>query len=128
MPVYLAAAIVLHRKKDILNTECDLASMHGLLARIPLDNPPFEKLLVKARDLYDSCPPAEIEKDVEARMEKIKQAMLLQVSSAKARHLISRKVTKDHGGRSLVKRLIFVAAPVLISVMVYKYVQGQSFF
>lgn len=33
MPVYLASALVLHRKDDILSTECDLAMVHSLLSR-----------------------------------------------------------------------------------------------
>ncbi|XP_023322266.1 TBC1 domain family member 20 [Eurytemora carolleeae] len=43
MPIYLAAAIVLHREKEILATECEMSSIHGLLSQIPQDLP-FEIL------------------------------------------------------------------------------------
>ena len=60
MPVYLAAAIVLHRKNEILLAECELAPVHAVLSRIPPEIP-FEKLLLDAQELYQDYPPENIE-------------------------------------------------------------------
>ena len=73
MPIYLAATIVLHRSEDVRQVDCDLASVHGILARIPLDNPPFELLLKKATDLYAEFPPEKIESEVKDRMKRIQE-------------------------------------------------------
>ncbi|XP_074644198.1 TBC1 domain family member 20-like [Tubulanus polymorphus] len=59
MPIYLAAAIVLHREKEVLQTECDMAMIHCLLSKIPPDLP-VEYLVSKAGDLYVQFPPEEL--------------------------------------------------------------------
>ena len=75
MPVYLATAIVLHRRNEILmsGTEnCDMAYVHGLLSRIPVnDTLPFEKLLVSAKHLHEKYPPGSIEQEVKTRIKKV---------------------------------------------------------
>ncbi|XP_046386155.1 uncharacterized protein LOC124155961 [Ischnura elegans] len=65
-PLYIAAAIILHRKNDIFETECEMPALHGLLSKIP-DDLPFEKVLVKASDLYEAYPPESLKSDVEER-------------------------------------------------------------
>ncbi|KAI3358641.1 hypothetical protein L3Q82_015056, partial [Scortum barcoo] len=57
MPIYLAATIVLHREKEVKQTECDMAMVHHLLSRIPQDLP-YEHLISQAQDLFDQYPPS----------------------------------------------------------------------
>lgn len=57
MPIYLAAAIVLHREKEVKETECDMAMVHHLLSRIPQDLP-YEQLIGQSQDLFDQYPPS----------------------------------------------------------------------
>ncbi|CAN9504005.1 unnamed protein product [Ophioblennius macclurei] len=57
MPIYLAAAIVLHREKEVKQTECDMAMVHHLLSRIPEDLP-YELLIGQAQDLFEQYPPS----------------------------------------------------------------------
>uniref|UniRef100_A0AAV2K4G2 TBC1 domain family member 20 n=1 Tax=Knipowitschia caucasica TaxID=637954 RepID=A0AAV2K4G2_KNICA len=61
MPIYLAAAIVLHREKEVKTTECDMAMVHHLLSRIPPDLP-YELLIARAQDLFDRYPPSVLAK------------------------------------------------------------------
>lgn len=51
MPIYLAAAIVLYRKEEILSSECDMCMVHSLLSKIP-DDLPYERLIIEAGQLY----------------------------------------------------------------------------
>ncbi|XP_023272009.1 TBC1 domain family member 20-like isoform X1 [Seriola lalandi dorsalis] len=57
MPIYLAATIVLHREKDVKQTECDMAMVHHLLSRIPQDLP-YELLIAQSQDLFNQYPPS----------------------------------------------------------------------
>ncbi|XP_071448441.1 uncharacterized protein [Hetaerina americana] len=66
-PLYIAAAIILHRKNDIFQTECEMPALHGLLSKIP-DDLPFEQVLIKASALYEAYPPESLKKDVEERL------------------------------------------------------------
>lgn len=59
MPIYLAAAIVLYREKDILSCECEMCVIHGLLSKIP-DDLPLETLLTRAYSLYQRYSPDEL--------------------------------------------------------------------
>lgn len=49
--------IVLHREKDVKQTECDMAMVHHLLSRIPQDLP-YELLIGQAQELFDQYPPS----------------------------------------------------------------------
>lgn len=49
--------IVLHREKEVKQTECDMAMVHHLLSRIPQDLP-YELLIGQAQDLFDQYPPS----------------------------------------------------------------------
>ncbi|XP_071785081.1 TBC1 domain family member 20-like isoform X2 [Asterias amurensis] len=66
MPVYLAAAIVLHRQEEVLACECDMAYVHSLLSKIPGDLP-MEHLVSQAGDLFVQYPPKEMAR--EARLQ-----------------------------------------------------------
>ncbi|XP_071767666.1 TBC1 domain family member 20 [Centroberyx gerrardi] len=57
MPIYLAATIVLHRQKEVKETECDMAMVHHLLSRIPQDLP-YELLIGRSQALFDQYPPS----------------------------------------------------------------------
>ncbi|GAA6227337.1 TBC1 domain family member 20-like [Lates japonicus] len=57
MPIYLAATIVLHREKEVKQTECDMAMVHHLLSRIPQDLP-YELLIAQSQDLFNQYPPS----------------------------------------------------------------------
>ncbi|KPP72088.1 TBC1 domain family member 20-like [Scleropages formosus] len=51
MPIYFAAVIVLYREEEVLECECDMASVHHLLSQIPQDLP-YELLISRAGDLF----------------------------------------------------------------------------
>lgn len=56
MAIYFAAVIVLYRQKEVKSSECDMASVHHLLSRMPQDLP-YEDLIGRAQSLFSSCPP-----------------------------------------------------------------------
>ncbi|XP_053309191.1 TBC1 domain family member 20 [Spea bombifrons] len=62
MPIYFAAVIVLHREEEVLECECDMASVHHLLSRIPQDLP-YELLISRAGDLFVQFPPSELSRE-----------------------------------------------------------------
>ncbi|XP_068006329.1 TBC1 domain family member 20 [Melanerpes formicivorus] len=59
MPIYFAAVIVLHRQQEVLDCECDMASVHHLLSQIPQDLP-YETLISRAGDLFVQFPPSKL--------------------------------------------------------------------
>ncbi|KAG8567288.1 hypothetical protein GDO81_013565 [Engystomops pustulosus] len=62
MPIYFAAVIVLHRESEVMECECDMASVHHLLSQIPQDLP-YETLISKAGDLFVQFPPSELSRE-----------------------------------------------------------------
>ncbi|CAI9737936.1 Hypothetical predicted protein [Octopus vulgaris] len=62
MPIYVAAAIVLYREKEILSCPCEMASVHHTLSHLPKDLP-FEELIITACDIHLLYPPSELIKD-----------------------------------------------------------------
>ncbi|XP_072366272.1 TBC1 domain family member 20 [Scyliorhinus torazame] len=69
MPVYIAAAIVLHRVKEVMRCDCDMASVHQLLSKIPQDLP-YEVLIVQAEELFSHYPPQELAKQAALQLRK----------------------------------------------------------
>ncbi|XP_064298013.1 TBC1 domain family member 20-like [Phalacrocorax carbo] len=59
MPVYFAAAVVLHREEEVLGSPCDMPSLHQLLSRIPRDLP-YERLVLRAQELFQRHPHARL--------------------------------------------------------------------
>ncbi|XP_041739477.1 TBC1 domain family member 20 [Coregonus clupeaformis] len=57
MAIYFAAVIVLHREKEVKQTECDMAMVHHLLSQIPQDLP-YEELITQAHCLFTLYPPS----------------------------------------------------------------------
>lgn len=62
MPVYLAAQIVLFQSDDILSNECDMATVHHFLSKLP-PNLPIEQLISDAGDLFLQFPPESLGKE-----------------------------------------------------------------
>lgn len=74
MPIYMAASIVLYREKEILASECEMCTLHGMLSHIP-DNLPFEELIVTAKDLFSKCSPKIVAKEAAEIHEQKKLAL-----------------------------------------------------
>ena len=68
MPIYVAAALVVSRRKEVFAEGCDMASIHCLLSNIP-DDVNFEEILVDALKYFDKYPPSKLEKDVKKRIQ-----------------------------------------------------------
>merc|ERR1719220_1018728 len=79
MPIYLAAAIVLHREEEILSADCEMSAIHGLLSRIPV-NLPFETLLVDCQSLYERFPPYTIQAEAERELAKQREERERQIA------------------------------------------------
>uniref|UniRef100_A0A4W5NWA9 TBC1 domain family, member 20 n=1 Tax=Hucho hucho TaxID=62062 RepID=A0A4W5NWA9_9TELE len=62
MPIYFAAVIVQYREDEVLDCECDMASVHHLLSQIPQDLP-YETLISRAGDLFVQFPPSELARE-----------------------------------------------------------------
>ncbi|XP_002136173.1 TBC1 domain family member 20 [Drosophila pseudoobscura] len=71
-PIFVTAAILLHRSNEIFKEDCDMASVHCLLSRLPEDLP-FEVLLKTSSKLYDKYSLTVIEKEVEILILKEKE-------------------------------------------------------
>ncbi|KAK4878911.1 hypothetical protein RN001_007057 [Aquatica leii] len=69
MPLYVAASLVIDRRQEVFDIDCDMASIHCLLSQIP-DNLDFECILQRASNIYKKYPPAKLEKDVKNRVQK----------------------------------------------------------
>ncbi|XP_042215934.1 TBC1 domain family member 20-like [Homarus americanus] len=69
MPMYIAAAIVLLKKEDVLAGECEMSTQHFILSQVP-DSLPFEDILVAARKLYEEYPPDTLQEEVEEYLKK----------------------------------------------------------
>lgn len=54
--------IVLYREQEVLDCECDMASVHHLLSQIPQDLP-YETLISRAVDLFVQFPPSELARE-----------------------------------------------------------------
>jgi len=110
MPVYLAAAIVLHRQEEILATDCEMSSVHGLLSKIPV-NLPFESLLVSCQQLYEKYPPYSVEK--EAAMD-----LMRQKGEREKGRVVQKLPVKSY--RQVLSRIVIYGAPVLLGVVVWR--------
>lgn len=57
MPLYLAAAIIIHFKHDILEGECEYTAIYGLFTKLPQSLPFDETLIPSAVHFSESFPP-----------------------------------------------------------------------
>ncbi|TRY63656.1 hypothetical protein TCAL_02045 [Tigriopus californicus] len=112
MPIYLATALVLHRSQEVLMGECDLAAVHSLLSRIPV-NLPFEKLLLDAEDLYQAHPPKTVAKEAEKRFQNLQR----QLRAPRSRY----NALDSTPWKGYVAGGVLLGAPVLAGVLAWKY-------
>jgi len=56
--------IVLHRREEILETECEMCYIHVLLSNVPT-NLPYEELIGSAQQLFHKYPPSELAEEAE---------------------------------------------------------------
>ncbi|XP_054707323.1 TBC1 domain family member 20-like [Uloborus diversus] len=56
MPMYLTSVVVLHQESEVLTLDCDMASVHSFLSKIP-DDLPFEDLIPQALELHKAYAP-----------------------------------------------------------------------
>ncbi|KAK7898360.1 hypothetical protein WMY93_019213 [Mugilogobius chulae] len=103
MPIYLAAAIVLHREKEVKTTECDMAMVHHLLSRIPQDLP-YELLIAQAQDLFDQYPPSVLAKKAALQSRKSRSVSTFQAFQLSTLHQrpdsVLQRLTKNPGSFS----------------------------
>eukprot|EP00753_Platysulcus_tardus_P022722 PLAT9938.1.p1 GENE.PLAT9938.1~~PLAT9938.1.p1 ORF type:complete len:356 (+),score=152.34 PLAT9938.1:338-1405(+) len=59
MPIYFAAAIIISRRQQLLETECDFALVHKFLSDIP-EQLAVEELALEARRMLAEMPPADL--------------------------------------------------------------------
>lgn len=78
MPIYLSAAIVLHKQEEILALDCDLAPVHSYLSKVVEEELPFEDLIIKAGDLMAKYPPAVIKQEHAFRREQLRKKEALE--------------------------------------------------
>ncbi|XP_034474421.1 TBC1 domain family member 20 [Drosophila innubila] len=76
-PIFVTAAILLFRSQAILSEDCDMASVHCLLSKLP-DDLPFEDLLKTSSKLYEKYSLTVIEKKVEELIKLEKEQRLLE--------------------------------------------------
>lgn len=69
MPLYVATALVMHRRAEVFEAGCDMASVHCTLSQIP-DDVNFEVVLEKASELHAKYPPQKLEREVKRRVDK----------------------------------------------------------
>lgn len=69
MPLYVAAALVVYRRQEVLSEPCEMANIHCLLSQIP-DNLDFEEILISASRYYEKYPPEKMERDVQKRIQR----------------------------------------------------------
>jgi hypothetical protein len=107
MPVYLAAAIVLHRREELLAAEGEMSALHGLLSRIPLDLP-FEELLVSCLQLDEALPPHQVE-EAARRSREDRELRWRRTAPSSSSPWPGRLVS-----------IVIYAAPVLIGVLLWR--------
>lgn len=66
-----SSQIVLYREQEVLDCDCDMASVHHLLSQIPQDLP-YETLISRAGDLFVQFPPSELARKAAAQQQAAK--------------------------------------------------------
>ncbi|CAH2067611.1 unnamed protein product, partial [Iphiclides podalirius] len=128
-PVYVTAALVLHRAPDVHACDCDMAMMHCLLSRLP-DDLPFEDILVTAEKLYNENDPTDLEDEVAALERKEEEQRRLDEERLRQRRVERAGRNRAAGGAlSRLRRLLprgplargaaLAAAAALIAVYAY---------
>jgi len=60
MCIYVAAAIIMYRRTELLKLECDLSVLHAFLQHFP-QNLPFDEILPHALRLFQQFPPEQLQ-------------------------------------------------------------------
>ncbi|KAJ3609374.1 hypothetical protein NHX12_023897 [Muraenolepis orangiensis] len=106
MPIYLAATIVLHREKEVRQTECDMGMVHHLLSSFPQDLP-YEHLIGRAQALFQQYPPSLLAKRVALQPRRSLSISTFQSFQRSTLHQrpdsVLRQLTRD-GGSSASRR------------------------
>lgn len=133
MAVYLAAAIILSRKSEILSLDCEMSAVHGLLSKLP-DSINYEQLITMATALFEKHPPSQVARKGRLKMKNSSlissyPQFLDMTSSQLPDHLLRHRAPppKTHGWwhwitghrTMLVTSLLSVATPVLLAVLFY---------
>lgn len=129
-PIFVTAAIILHRSEEILLEECDMAMIHCLLSKLP-DDLPFENLLKKSSNLYEKYSLTVIEKEVEKliklekqqRQREEKEAIdrrkrLARNSQSKASYLLNHWLPQILTPKSFI---VTTAFSILVGICAYYY-------
>ncbi|XP_049822506.1 TBC1 domain family member 20 isoform X2 [Aethina tumida] len=134
MPLYVATALVIHRRQEVFDAGCDMASVHVVLSQIP-DNLDFEEILVQASKYYKNYPPDTLEGYVKKRIHE--QTLRRRRDQEEMRRRQNRnkslwvRLNKQIGPWLLVTRgkygLLFAAATVIIGFYAYylKYTESS---
>ncbi|XP_048741525.2 TBC1 domain family member 20-like [Ostrea edulis] len=119
MPIYMAASIVLYREKEILSSECEMCTLHGMLSKIP-DNLPYEQLIVKAKDLFSKFPPkiiaeeaAEIHEQKKRALSQYKRPPLGKKREIHQREGVVKNLLYNDGNRLFVKVTLWTLVGVI---------------
>ncbi|XP_045600926.1 TBC1 domain family member 20 [Procambarus clarkii] len=140
MPMYIAAAIVLQKKDDVIAGECEMAMQHYILSQVP-DSLPFEKILVEARKLYEEYPPDTLQEEVEeylkrkAEEELVESQRLLErrkkfdakkLSCWKFMATFADYIPLVHGQRENLLKIVVFTATVFVARTLYNYYSSSD--
>ncbi|XP_026678881.1 TBC1 domain family member 20-like [Diaphorina citri] len=113
LPIYLISVIVLHREEDILQTSCEMPSVHCLLSQLPEDLP-FERLsLSRSLKIYfrslTEYPPDQIKQEVDERVirEAEKRKKEMEEIAVRRKLLEQAKLNRAKAANSLRQRLFY---------------------
>lgn len=115
-PVYVTAAIVLHRRGEVLHCECDMAMLHCLLSRLP-DDLPFEDILVTAKKLYDENDPIDLEPEVRALERREEEQRRLDEERLKQRQLAARNARLPPSLSARLQRRLRACVPAALRAL-----------
>lgn len=126
LPLYVSASIVLYREDEIFREDCDRASIHCLLSRLPEDLP-FEYLLKHSDRLFEQHPPHELHKDIEAIIErerKMREEEDKMLESRKQNIQQKRSVARSSFMKKVVPHTIFISRRSLVVTTAFSIVIG----
>ncbi|KAJ0182151.1 hypothetical protein K1T71_002873 [Dendrolimus kikuchii] len=112
-PVYVTAAIVLHRAPEVYACECDMAMLHCLLSRLP-DDLPFEDILLRAKKLYEENDPVDLEPEVKALERREEEQRRLDEERLKQRQLAARNARLPASLSARLQRRLRTYVPVAL--------------
>lgn len=127
MPVYLSAAFVLYREKDIYAAGDEMGYIHKCLSTIPSDLP-LESLLERAGDLYLQYPPTEISNDpMLLRMNRQVYAHFNRIDSRNAARRLAQEANEVRS-RLFVRATMWTVTSVVVvaAAVLYHAYRGQE--